>query len=290
MTAAKLIGFTLQLSLALGVFCVAMEATVQARRWIRERAGLLVRTLVAMFVIMPLFALALVSVFHLRHGLEIALVTLALSPVPPVLPKKQLKAGGGSAYVVALMLVTSLFAIVFVPVAVSLIGRAVGRSFAVATGPLARTIGLSLVVPLLAGALVRRLAPAFAERYAKPLAKAASILLLLSFLPMLVAVAPAMAALTGNFTLIAIAVFVVAGLLAGHFLGGPEEEDRTVLALATATRHPAVAIAIAQAVVPGDKTVPAAVLLYAVAGGFFAGPYVRWRTKRAAAPVPPPAA
>ena len=94
-------------------------------------------------------------------------------------------------------------------------------------------------------------------------------------------------ALVGNFTLLGIAAFVVVGLAVGQLLGGPDEEDRTVLALATATRHPAIAIAIGHAIAPGQKTVAAAALLFLLAATALAVPYVKWRIGRSAAVARP---
>ena len=63
-----------------------------------RRPSLLARSLFAMFVVMPILAVVLVRVLELRQSLEIALVALAISPVPPLLPKKQDTAGGEAAY------------------------------------------------------------------------------------------------------------------------------------------------------------------------------------------------
>ncbi|MGH2414231.1 MAG: hypothetical protein ACRDEA_11210, partial [Microcystaceae cyanobacterium] len=73
---------------------------------------------------------------------------------------------------------------------------------------------------------------------------------------------PAIAALIGNGTLIAIIIFILIGLLAGHLLGGPDPNDRTVLALSTVSRHPGIAIAIAHINFSGQKLAPAAIVLY----------------------------
>ncbi len=47
--------------------------------------------------------------------------------------------------------------------------------------------------------------------------------------------------------MIAIAVFVVVGLVAGHLLEEPDADGRTTLAIATASRHPPIALSIAAA-------------------------------------------
>ena len=62
---------------------------------------------------------------------------------------------------------------------------------------------------------------------------------------------PAIRELLGNGTLLAMLIMCFAGLAIGYYVGGPEEDNRVVLALATAMRHPAVAITIGQAVGAG---------------------------------------
>jgi len=282
-TAAQAISYAIQLSVALSMFCVALQATPQSLRWLLGRPGLLARTLAAMFAVMPLLAVALAAGFDLHRSLEIALITVAISPVPPVLPKKQLAAGGTSSYAVGLVAVTAVVAVVFIPVAIQVFGWALGRSFDVPVGLLIKIVATSLLLPLVAGMAIRKAAPEWAERIAGKIALGAGILLLVALVPLLIAARHALLAQVGDFTLAAIAVFVAAGLATGHLLGGPDEGDRTVLALATATRHPAVALAVAQAAAPDEKTVPAAMILYILTGAILSIPYVKWRSRRSAA-------
>ena len=92
--------------------------------------------------------------------------------------------------------------------------------------------------------------------------------------------------LIGNGHVLAIAVFVAIGLLVGHLLGGPEPENRVVLALSTASRHPGVAMAIAAGTSPDEKLTIGAILLYLVVNTIISIPYVRWARARQAAAVP----
>ena len=62
----------------------------------------------------------------------------------------------------------------------------------------------------------------------------------------MIAVGPAIVSLVGNGTVLVIAAVVAAGLAAGHWLGGPDPDDRTALAIASSMRHPGVAMAIAE--------------------------------------------
>jgi BASS family bile acid:Na+ symporter len=90
--------------------------------------------------------------------------------------------------------------------------------------------------------------------------------------------------LLGKGTLAAFAAFIVAGLVAGHLLGGPASRDRPVLALATAMRHPGMAIAIATATFPQQKLATPAVLLYLIMSFLLTAPYLAWRRKVSALP------
>ena len=54
--------------------------------YVLRRPALLARSLLAMYVLMPIVAVALAVAFDLIPSVEIALLALAVSPVPPLLP------------------------------------------------------------------------------------------------------------------------------------------------------------------------------------------------------------
>jgi len=105
--------------------------------------------------------------------------------------------------------------------------------------------------------------------------------LIVSVLPLLYFSGPAIWALVGNGTVLIVATMAAIGLATGHMLGGPDPGNRTVLALSTASRHPAVALAVAVAAGEESKPEVAAVLLYLVVAILVSIPYVRWRKKQA---------
>jgi hypothetical protein len=67
-------------------------------------------------------------------------------------------------------------------------------------------------------------------------------------------------------------------LAAGHLLGGPEPGGRTALALATAFRHPGIALAAAAANFPAENFV-AVILLYLLVSAVVGVPYAIWRRR-----------
>src|SRR5262245_21618709 len=85
--------------------------------------------------------------------------------------------------------------------------------------------------------VVRALRPVLADRIELPASLVGTVVLRLATLALLLISLHAIWALIVNGTVIAIAVVVVVGFAAGHVLGGPHPNGRTVLALAGGFRH-----------------------------------------------------
>src|SRR5215470_1465258 len=100
MKLAALILLARKASVLLNVFALGLNARTQDTTCLFRNPGRLARSLLSMFVVMPLFAAALASAFDLHPAVKIALVALAVAPIPPLLPKKLMKAGGQSSYVI----------------------------------------------------------------------------------------------------------------------------------------------------------------------------------------------
>ena len=279
MTLAELIVLIMKASIAVLVFTIGLGTAPRQLTHLLRRPGQLLRSLVAMNLVMLAIAVAIALLFPLQGSVKLVLVALALSPVPPVLPKKLMKAGGGQDYVMALLFTASVFAIVWIPFAGEVLDRIFPADISIPPAPVAKLVSMTVLGPTLAGVVARLLAPGLAGRIAEPLSKVATILLLAGLGLVLAKAAPAMLAQLGDGTLLAIAAFIVLGLVTGHLLGGPTPGDRSVLALATASRHPGVAMAIAQLMFPAEKSVPAMVLLYLIVGAVVTLPYVNWRKK-----------
>jgi BASS family bile acid:Na+ symporter len=277
---ATLIPLALKSSVFLNVFALGLNARPQDALYLFRNPGRLARSLVSMFIIMPLFAAGLAAAFDLHPAVKIALVALSVAPIPPLLPKRLMKAGGQSSYVIGLLVAAAALSIALTPLAVNLLGKTLGAPARMSPTITMRLVLITVIVPLVAGMFIRRLAPGFAERGPSPIALAATILLIASAIPILFIAWPAIESLIGNGTLAAILAFVLAGLIAGHLLGGPAPEDRAVQALATASRHPGIAMAIASANFPGQKLTPAVILLYLIVSAIVSLPYLAWRKRR----------
>jgi BASS family bile acid:Na+ symporter len=239
---------------------------------------LLLRSVFAMNVAMPAVVSAVVVLFGLHPAVKVALIALAVSPVPPFLPSQAVKlvTPARANYVYGLLVATSLLSIVIVPLTVAALAAGLGREAHIDPGAVARIVALTVLVPLGIGLALRHWIPA-AEKLASPANALGTILLVLALVVLLAKTWPSMVVLIGNGTLAAIIAIAAIGLTVGHLLGGPVEDDRTVLALATATRHPAVALAVAA--FANQPLAPAAIVLALVVGGLATLPYTAWRKR-----------
>ncbi len=280
MNPTQLILLSLKVSILLSVFALGLAASSRDVTYLFRHPRQLLRSFLSMYLVMPLVAGIIVSVFSNIHPAEkIALIALSVSPIPPILPKKQMKAGGEESYVIGLLVAISLLSIVVVPVAIELFEIAFNRPAQIPPAVVARLILATVLVPLALGLAVRYALPALAERIARPLSLIASVLLLIAALFILFSTIPAIISLIGNGTIIAIIIFVLIGLAAGHGLGGPDPNNRTALALSTVSRHPGIAIAIANINFPEQKLALAAILLYLLVSAIVTIPYLKSRKR-----------
>jgi BASS family bile acid:Na+ symporter len=278
-TPAALIRLALMVSIRLLVFALGLRATIADATYVLRRPVLILRGFLAMGVIVPLAAAALAALFPLHPAVEIALLAMAVGPVPPILPTKQLRLGGRSSYVHGLLVAAALAAIVVIPAAIEVLGWLFQREAHVGAGLVARVVGTTVLLPLAAGIAVRRVAPALAERVEPWLSRAGNALLLAGLLVVVLAMWRDVASLVGDGTVVAIATVVGVGLAAGHWLGGPDPDDRTSLAIASSMRHPGVALAIARLNFPEETLVPAAIVLFIVVNVLVTLPYGIWRRR-----------
>jgi BASS family bile acid:Na+ symporter len=276
----QIVILALQVSILCAVFGFGLKTTYGDMLYLVQRPGLFVRSILAVFVIMPVVAVALSRMFDFSPTVEIALVALSISPVPPLLPKKETKAGGDTAFGLSLMAWLALLSIVAVPVALELLKRLYGRQLGIAPGTIARVVLTSTLAPLAAGMGVRAVWPSIAARLEKPVTLISAVLLSLASLVLLVASAPAIWARVGDGTVVAIVIFTVVGLAIGHVLGGPHPDHSAVLALSTACRHPAIALAVASANFP-DQRFGATILLYLLVNALVGVPYVKRQGRHA---------
>lgn len=269
--------FLLKTSIAALIMGIGMTATAEDVAYLWRRPVLLAKSLVAMYLAMPLVAIVMARTLDLPRGTELGLVILAICAGAPLLPKKLLKAGGDPAYVFSLIVTTSVFAIVTVPVSLHLLARFVAfDTTGVTPGGVSYLILTSLLVPLGAGMAIRRVRPDVADHLGDPVLKIAGIVMSVCGLVAMVA-GFHLVFDVGWPSVVAFGVFTVAAIGVGHALGGPEPANRTSLAVACASRHIGLALLIA-ANARKQQTL-ALVVAYLLAASAVSIPYLWWRTQ-----------
>lgn len=279
MNIQDLIMFAVNASIMLMVLSLAFGTRPEDATYLLRHPRELARSLISMIVVMPVVVVLLWLIFPIHPAVAAALLSVAVAPVPPILPKKQLKAGGRASYAMGLLTASALLSIITVPFTIWLLGICFNINAHVPLSTILKIILSSVLLPLSVGMAIKYVVPAFAERLAQPAMLLANGLLVISFLPLLAHVWPTFVTLIGEGVLLAILAFTLAGLAAGHMLGGPDPDDRTSLALATASRHPAVSMAIIHTNGWYEKEAIAVTLMALVLSGIIALPYLHWRKK-----------
>jgi BASS family bile acid:Na+ symporter len=263
----------------LTVFGFGLRATIEDVFYVIRRPRVLVVSLVSMFMVMPFIALALALAIAPPQVALVALVTLALSPVPPTLLGKEHDAGGHASYGLGLTVAVSVLSIVLTPALVLFLGALTDNPFNVSSAAVARQVLAAVVLPLAAGMLVRAFLPRLAERVEKPFGLVAKVVLLAAVAVVLVAAFPQVLGVLTARTVVAFVVFTSLGLAFGHIMAGPDPDDSRVLALASALRHPGIALAIASANFPSLQF-GAVTIVYLIIGAIVCIPYLKWMQRR----------
>jgi bile acid:Na+ symporter, BASS family len=162
MEIVQIVGLAFQVSIMTTVFGFGLSARRADVEYVLRRPRALVLSLLAMFVVMPVVALALELYLDLAHATRVALVVIALSPVPQLLPRTGIASGGRAAYAYGLAFAVSSLSLRLVPALVHFLGRVMSRPFDVPPGAISGVLLPTVLLPLAAGLLVGRTLPRFA--------------------------------------------------------------------------------------------------------------------------------
>ena len=252
--------------------------------YLTRQPGLLVRSLLSVVVVVPGIVGILLWVFPLPPAVATGLALLAAAPGAPLTTKRTEMAGGELPYAVNLQLTLALLAVVVTPLILSVYFSIFALPIErVAPFEVARQIAQVTFLPVIAGFLIRRFLPGVAARIGNPLRVLADSLLIILVLMVVVLLAldPDLRGMLniGWPAAAAIVLMVALSLSAGHLLGGPIQEKRAVLAVATIARNVGLALFLAGLTDYGRQFVPT-LLTYLILGGLLALPYSIWSRHR----------
>jgi BASS family bile acid:Na+ symporter len=246
------------LSVALIVFAEALGISAgQIVAFLRDRPGVVLRSLFAALILVPAAALALILVLEPAPAVAVGLSILVACPPAPLMIKTAVKKGGGDpAFMASLHVALAAVAIVTAPAVLNTLAVPLGFSADVDPVSLLSILAKTILLPIGLGLAVHALFPARARAVASVLGKIGSIGLLIVLVAIVGVLYRALLDMD-PWSYAAIAAVAVAALLIGHFMIGPEYGDkRTVLAVECAVRHPGLAIAIGTTNFTAQQTLP----------------------------------
>jgi BASS family bile acid:Na+ symporter len=203
---------------------------------------LLLLTLLANFVVLPLASLAVAIGLRLDEPLAEGLLLLGAASGAPFVPRLTEFAQGNLRFAIGAMVLLTIGTIVYVPVILPLLLPNVTIS------PLgvARPLLLFMFLPLSFGLGVRAACRRDLATWLKPMfdrVSNASLVLVLILIPVLNI--DKVLHIFGTRGILAAILLIFLGLGVGWLLGGPGEDTRRVLALSTGLRNFAVALVVA---------------------------------------------
>jgi BASS family bile acid:Na+ symporter len=268
----------LLLGVVLLVVAIGIRTRLERPLLLLQKPALALRAMVAMFVALPAFVLLLVWLMPLREGVGAVLLGFAVSPVLPPWAKKGVAVGGQDDYVIGLQVLSSVVALLVVPLMILIGYKIFGLQTSLASLAVEKVLLVTVAAPLALGLGLARLWPGTAPQLAALADRVGGVVLLIGAGVLLLLRGRAILDVLGQGTLLITLAVIAFGLLVGHVLGGPDPGNRAALASATVSRHPAIALLVASGAFPdNDATVIGTVLLYLLAALMLPIPYERRR-------------
>ncbi len=233
---------------------MGMTSRVTSLRRLLASRGLLLRTLGANFVVVPLLGLLLVRALPLRP--EAAAAILLLACVPGGLGSVQFtsRVKGEEALPGATLVLLNVVALAVSPWLFRMVLPG-GAGLALPYGPLLGFFALFVLLPLGLGGALREKAPRTARRLAVPLG-VLGFVAFVAFMVVTRSLRREALATIGGAAVGAMALLLVASMVAGWLLGGPARETRQLLATATGMRHAALCLAMARSAPGAGAMIP----------------------------------
>ncbi len=201
---------------------------------------LVILSLVANFVLMPLAAIGFARMLSLDKALGIGLLLLGTAAGAPFLPKLAQVAKSNLAFAVGLMVLLMVITVGYLPIVLPLLLPGIE----VNPMKIARSLVLVMLLPLSVALGVKARFPAVAARIKPALDKTSTLSLVLVILLLTAVNVKSVLAVFGTGSILAGLLFLAAGYGIGWLLGGPGADTRRVLGLGTAQRNIAAALVV----------------------------------------------
>ena len=234
-TSVAMLIFVLSSMLAMGLGLTVSQIITPLRH-----ARLVVLSLLANFVLMPIAAVALAALLRLDQPLGVGLLLLGTAAGAPFLPKLAQIAEGNLAFAVGLMVLLMVVTVGYLPLVLPVLLPGVS----VNPAKIARSLFLLMLLPLAGALAIKARFAVAAARTKAVLDRVSNLSLMLLVVLITVANINNVLAVFGTHGILAGLLFIAVGFGMGWLLGGPGMDTRRVLALGTAQRNIAAALVV----------------------------------------------
>lgn len=222
---------------------LGLQTTAGDLRSLLGSKGLLVRSLLANFVAVPIVGLVLARTLPFKPEAATALLLLACTPGGISALQFTTKIKGVSLFAGSCAFLLAFVAVFLSPALLALFLPG-DISVVIPYGRALLFVVVFLLLPLVAGTLVRSRAERLAQKLSKPCAIMSAVLFIVVVLLIMGLRKEAMNAV-GKEALLYMLLFIIISMAVGWFMGGPAKETRRVLATVTGMRHVALCLLIA---------------------------------------------
>ncbi|MEH1779291.1 MAG: bile acid:sodium symporter [Nostoc sp.] len=199
---------------------------------------LIVLSLVANFVLVPLFVYLLLQIVPLSEPIKDGFIIMAIAAGPPALPKLAQIVKGNVAFSTGLMMLLMFGTIIYMPIALPLVLQGVQ----VNSWDIAKPLLFLMLSPLAIGLFIKAKFAAIASSFQPIVSKISSAGLFLGLVVRLAVHFYEIITLLQTGAILVCAVFIVFSFSVGYLLGGPGIDTQRVLGVGTAQRNFAAAL------------------------------------------------
>jgi len=257
-----------------------------AQLW--RRPSLLIRSVIAAFVVVPLAAMAVVHVLPLSFEVRAGIGAMAAIPGAPTTYRKMLKGAYIPELAGSFQATMALLSMVLVPLWFGIFSALYPAVASASLATVFKQVMLIQGVPLLAGAAISQWFPELAEDFNEPLGRISNAMLV-GVVLLVLAVGLPLVLKAGAMPVLAVVLMAAVALLSGHWLGGSDPTTRQTIAVANATRNAGLAIALITLNFPNAAhEILITIAAYAVIGAIAGKIYARLHQKRFAAAAETP--
>jgi predicted Na+-dependent transporter len=234
------------------MLAMSLSLSLQQMTQPLKNTRLVILALLANFLLVPLLAYVITKVIPLDQSLQIGVILMGTAAGAPFIPKLVQGAKGNVAYAVGLMFLIMVVTIFYLPFILPLLLPGVE----VNPWDIAKSLIMTMLIPLLIGMLIKSHSPDVADHWAPVMQKVSSLSILILLVVGLGLNISNILSFIGTLGIGAMVLLIVGALLIGMLFGGSDPGVRSAMGLSTANRNGAAALLVATQNFSGTDTLP----------------------------------